>query len=201
MPLSISKDTFTRCAGAATAGRFVAVLCATLAMSACDASPAPSAASGASDASAPVVSDAPKPPVQASAPSSPSAPQPEVSKAGTPNPAPSAPADDALQASFSACVEAAGGVDVEMQACIASEYKDQDDRLNRLYGELKRTLDAGSMNTLREEQRRWLRDRDAQCAGGAAGGGSAERLQDNYCLMEATAKRADALAALLDDRD
>jgi uncharacterized protein YecT (DUF1311 family) len=114
--------------------------------------------------------------------------------------APAVPAADAdmLRPSFATCIDAAKANDFEMQACIADEYAYHDDRLNAAYAKLRRALVADSMANLRNVQRTWLRDRDANCAWDAENEGSAQRLQANYCLMEATAKRADELEALLD---
>ena len=107
----------------------------------------------------------------------------------------------ALRASFKACVDAAGGVDAAMQACIGEEYGYQDTRLNAAYGALRKSLPADRMAALRTEQRAWIAGRDGNCAWDAKTEGSAQRLQANYCRMETTAKRADALEAMLRDGD
>jgi uncharacterized protein YecT (DUF1311 family) len=108
-----------------------------------------------------------------------------------------APAAAALRASFKACIDAAGGVDAAMQACIGEEYGYQDTRLNAAYGALRKSLPAQRMASLRTEQRGWIAERDRNCAWDAKTEGSAQRLQANYCQMETTAKRADALEAML----
>ena len=107
----------------------------------------------------------------------------------------------ALRASFKACVDAAGGVDAAMQACIGEEYGYQDTRLNAAYGALRKSLPADRMAALRTEQRAWIAERDGDCAWDAKTEGSAQRLQANHCQMETTAKRADALEAMLRDGD
>ncbi len=103
----------------------------------------------------------------------------------------------ALRASFKACADAAGGVDTAMQDCIGEEYDHQDSRLNAAYGALRKSLPADRMTSLRAEQRAWIAERDGACAWDAKTEGSAQRLQANYCQMETTAKRADALEAML----
>lgn len=101
-----------------------------------------------------------------------------------------------LRASFAKCAESSGGVDVAMQDCIASEYGYHDNRLNAAYAELKQSLPAEKMTSLRAAQRQWLIERDSKCSWDAKTEGSAQRLQANYCRMEATAARADALEAM-----
>lgn len=106
-------------------------------------------------------------------------------------------APSTLRASFKTCVDAAGGVDAAMQECIGEEYGYQDVRLNAAYGALRKSLPADRMASLRAEQRAWIVERDGSCAWDAKTEGSAQRLQANYCQMETTAKRADALEAML----
>lgn len=120
-----------------------------------------------------------------------------------PEPAPAvaaAPVADpgVLRASFAKCIDDSGAADAAMQQCIADEFGHHDERLNLAYAKLKQTLAANKMVELRGVQRNWLRDRDTKCAWDAQTEGSAQRLQANYCLMEATAKRANELEALLD---
>lgn len=120
-----------------------------------------------------------------------------------PEPVPAAAAAPAadpgvLRASFAKCIDASGAADAAMQECIANEFGYHDERLNQAYAKLKQTLAANKMAELRGVQRNWLRDRDTDCAWNAKTEGSAQRLQANYCMMEATAKRANELEALLD---
>lgn len=103
----------------------------------------------------------------------------------------------ALRAAFKTCVDGAGGVDVAMQECIGEEYGYQDTRLNAAYGALRKSFPADRMASLRTEQRAWIAKRNGDCAWDAKTEGSAQRLQANYCRMETTAKRADALEAML----
>lgn len=134
----------------------------------------------------------------------PAAPVPEPAQVpeSAPVPAPveaTAPVADpsVLRASFTQCIDDSGAVDAAMQECIANEFGHHDERLNLAYAKLKQTLAANKMVELRGVQRNWLRDRDAKCAWDAQTEGSAQRLQANYCMMEATAKRANELEALL----
>lgn len=103
---------------------------------------------------------------------------------------------DGLRASFKTCIDAAGAVDPVMQACIGEEYEYQDGRLNAAYGVLRRTLPEARMARLRTEQRGWIAGRDRDCAWDAKTEGSAQRLQANYCRMQATATRAGELEAM-----
>jgi uncharacterized protein YecT (DUF1311 family) len=130
----------------------------------------------------------------------PAAPASEPVPAPEPVPADAtAPAPDptVLRASFTKCIDDSGAVDAAMQECIANEYGYHDERLNLAYAKLKQTLAANKMAELRGVQRTWLRNRDTNCAWDANTEGSAQRLQANYCMMEATAKRANELEALL----
>ena len=103
-----------------------------------------------------------------------------------------------LRASFAKCIDDSGAADAVMQECIANEFGYHDERLNLAYAKLKQTLAANKMVELRGVQRNWMRDRDTKCTWDARTEGSAQRLQANYCMMEATAKRANELEALLD---
>ena len=117
--------------------------------------------------------------------------RPVASKPAT---ARSAPAG--LRPSFQACLHKSGGVTSEMQDCIGAEYRYQDDRLNKIYRVLRQKLAEAEATGLRDEQRRWIAERDKACAPDPDGG-TAAALGSNDCELEQTAKRADELEGRL----
>jgi uncharacterized protein YecT (DUF1311 family) len=111
----------------------------------------------------------------------------------------SAVRDDAqalLRASYQACIDRSDGVTVKMQECIAIEYTYHDDKLNRVYRYLRTTLDQSAANTLRDEQRAWLKRMDAECTRNIKEGGQAARLSANDCRVGRTAQRVAELEAI-----
>jgi len=101
-----------------------------------------------------------------------------------------------LRASYQQCLDRSGGVTSTMQDCIGNEYRYQDDRLNKVYRALRPKLDDASATQLRDEQRRWIAERDKTCAPDPDGG-TAAMLGANDCALGRTAKRAAELEARL----
>lgn len=102
---------------------------------------------------------------------------------------------DAVEARFSdeyrACMDATGGVTVDMLNCIAAETDRQDDALNAAYRRVRADMDADSREELRDVQRAWIAARDATCnsRGMDAGRGSYSGVAYNDCILSQTAER------------
>ena len=82
-----------------------------------------------------------------------------------------------------------------MTECSSMELEAQDKRLNAEYKAVMAKLDAKQKKELRSVQRKWIKDRDADCKLEEDGGQAAE-LNHVSCLKEWTKKRADELAAM-----
>ncbi|KAF0812665.1 hypothetical protein IGB42_02957 [Andreprevotia sp. IGB-42] len=89
----------------------------------------------------------------------------------------------------------ADGNQQQMNACALDDYRKADKTLNDRYQALMGTLPAPRQQTLRKEQRAWVKQRDPQCkaATKANEGGSIWPLEYYGCLQAATAKRTRAL--------
>jgi len=89
--------------------------------------------------------------------------------------------------------DAAAGVTPAMVDCIAEELKVQDERLNLQYATAMHSLPPNEALKLRDEQRQWIKDRDAKCQAAAASGGTIDRLNGPSCLLDETILRTIAL--------
>ncbi|MBB4131887.1 lysozyme inhibitor LprI family protein [Xanthomonas sp. 3075] len=99
-----------------------------------------------------------------------------------------------LRSSYAQCVKDSDAVMPALMDCNNEEYEYQDARLNRAYSRLLDNLSAGDKAALKQEERDWIKKRDALCqSGGSLGGGQAEELEDSSCELNATAKRAEEL--------
>lgn len=99
-----------------------------------------------------------------------------------------------LRPSYDACISAAAGVTPTMQDCIDTEYAYQDGRLNTVYKALMAKLGDAEKNALRDQQRKWIADRDEKCFYDPDSG-QAGRVDAAECRLDMTAKRADELEA------
>lgn len=99
-----------------------------------------------------------------------------------------------LRSSYDECIKASDGVMPEIQDCIRAEFEYQDAYLNRVYEALMMRLDERMKISLRDEQRKWIAERDKQCAYDPESG-QAGRLDASECRLEMTASRAAELAA------
>jgi uncharacterized protein YecT (DUF1311 family) len=98
---------------------------------------------------------------------------------------------------FETCLDKAAGVTPAMIDCISTELKRQDTLLNDNYRKLMASLSAGRKKTLQEAQRAWIKFRDTNCDFYYdPDGGTAARVDARECLLNATADRAQELAAL-----
>lgn len=84
-----------------------------------------------------------------------------------------------------------------MIACAGAELKLQDARLNRAYQAAMKRLDQPRQRAaLQKAQRAWIAFRDADCASlYDQDWGSLSRIEANACMLDHTARRADALEA------
>ncbi|HWT19438.1 MAG TPA: lysozyme inhibitor LprI family protein [Variovorax sp.] len=116
------------------------------------------------------------------------APQPEVVPSGVPDLAKEAPA---------------GTTEPEQQASAEDRYAAADKALNAAYTAARARLDDAGKTALRDEQRAWIKTRDASCSeakitaesGGDVAGGSAMVLEVAGCKAKLTEARAKQLAA------
>lgn len=99
-----------------------------------------------------------------------------------------------LRPSYDACISAAAGVTPTMQDCIETEYTYQDGRLNTVYKALMAKLGDEEKNALRDQQRKWIAERDEKCFYDPDSG-QAGRVDAAECRLDMTAKRADELEA------
>lgn len=108
--------------------------------------------------------------------------------------------DDNLSRQFATCMDRAGGVTMDMIACITAEAQRQDDQLNQAYKALRTDLSPERRKQLLEAQRAWIRFRDTNCAFyDDPDGGTLARVMANDCVMRMTAQRARELKELAGD--
>lgn len=96
--------------------------------------------------------------------------------------------------SYGACLDKSGGVTAAMQDCMHEEYAYQDKRLNRAYQILLKRLPPAEREKLRNEERRWIAQRDEKCVVDPEGG-TAQLVEAGDCRLVETIKRADELEA------
>jgi uncharacterized protein YecT (DUF1311 family) len=105
--------------------------------------------------------------------------------------------EDEYTGRFGKCMEASGGVTVEMLNCIADEIATQDVRLNFAYSDARRDLSEERQQVLQNAQRRWLAYRDANCEFYATIGGTLAQVASNDCFLRETVERAVELENLV----
>lgn len=93
-----------------------------------------------------------------------------------------------LSAAFKACYLRAGDNIVQRDICAQREVSAQDDRLNKAYQQVMHQLanDPAAHTTLRDEERRWISERDYACKINGT-------TVDVACVVIKTAQRADEL--------
>lgn len=101
-------------------------------------------------------------------------------------------ADKHLRPGFDICMDASDGVTVKMNSCLAKEFDYQDKRLNTAYQALRKSLSDKDRLALRDEERTWIKTRDAKCAPDKDGG-TAALLVSGDCALTQTAERATEL--------
>lgn len=85
--------------------------------------------------------------------------------------------------------DAARGVTPAMAACVHEELDKQDQRLNAAYAAAMGQRGPKARAALRSIQRRWIRDRDAECAKTLTGG-TIDRIEQPSCHLRLTVRRA-----------
>jgi len=106
-------------------------------------------------------------------------------------------AEDDYSATYNSCMDASGGVTMDMVDCMGSEHDRQDARLNQGYKAAMQALEKAQQSQLRDAQRLWIKFRDADCALlGSLTGGSIDRINSASCFLDMTKQRADELARL-----
>lgn len=147
-----------------------------------------------SPAETPAATPAPAPATDAAPPQPPQAPAP-----AQPDPAATAAPEEKTsmtRASYQQCIDQTEGVTPAIQECVDEEYEYQDKRLNDAYKALLAKLPAARHDGLREQQRAWIKKRDADCDSGPEPG-QGQVLEANACLLDMTAARAGELETLL----
>jgi uncharacterized protein YecT (DUF1311 family) len=91
-----------------------------------------------------------------------------------------------------------GGSNMELFRCFAGPRAAEDARLNRVYQALMARLKPGQRLALRDEQRAWIKDRDAECMPfyDPAQYGQQGKLDGEECMTDRTRDRADQLARI-----
>ncbi|WP_299233016.1 lysozyme inhibitor LprI family protein [uncultured Halomonas sp.] len=109
---------------------------------------------------------------------------------------PMTPAEDLYTGRYSNCMDASGGVTVNMMNCIGEEIKTQDARLNGAYQKLRNNISGERRQELLDAQRLWIQYRDANCQFYATAGGTLAMVASNECVLRETAQRAQELENL-----
>ena len=81
-----------------------------------------------------------------------------------------------------------------MNSCIGIEFDFQDQRLNTAYKTLRQSLSESGRTKLRDEERKWIEEKNTSCAP-PSDGGTADMLGANECRLTRTAIRAAELEA------
>ena len=101
--------------------------------------------------------------------------------------------DDEYSARYNKCMDASGGVTVNMLNCIADEIAAQDARLNTAYSDARSELSEERREALLAAQRLWISYRDANCNFYATAGGTLAQVVSNECFLRETTQRATEL--------
>lgn len=100
--------------------------------------------------------------------------------------------------SFGRCMKRVGEALQKKAVCIESERVYQDKLLNLNYKKLMRILPTPQKNELRDDQKKWLAEKDRVCALVAPPGADAAQVIDSkYCVMHRTALQARELNLLI----
>ncbi len=110
---------------------------------------------------------------------------------------PALASEEGYSTAYTSCMDASGGVTVNILDCTAAETALQDARLNSGYKAANKVLSSENKASLLTAQRLWLKYRDANCAlYGRLTGGTIDSLNGASCFLEMTKARADDLARL-----
>jgi uncharacterized protein YecT (DUF1311 family) len=101
------------------------------------------------------------------------------------------PADNSLlRGSYYDCARSSDGSTWSIQSCIENEFVYQDARLNSVYRNLRSKLPDAERLGLRNDERRWLSDKEGACKWDETREGQAQRINANICSLKKTADRA-----------
>ncbi len=108
----------------------------------------------------------------------------------------SAVAEDAPHADICKTAEESG-VTADILNCLGLKYDAADKRLNAVYNAKMASLDEAGKLKLRNDERRWLKARDARCAESRQpdAGGTLGRVEHHSCIVDETERRVKALEA------
>lgn len=98
-----------------------------------------------------------------------------------------------LRDSYYQCARTSNGETWAIQNCIEREFEYQDGKLNSTYRTLRSRLIARARMRLRDEERKWLVDKDESCRWNENTEGQAQRIDANVCSLKKTAERASQL--------
>lgn len=98
---------------------------------------------------------------------------------------------DDIQAGLKDLEDLYAGNTIEMKSAASQEYERWDKALNEIYGVLKQQLSSDDMNKLKEEQIKWISDRDSKAKKDSLEyeGGTAEQLIYTSSLAQTTKER------------
>jgi uncharacterized protein YecT (DUF1311 family) len=107
--------------------------------------------------------------------------------------------ESAYSATYNHCMEtgnAARGVTPAMAACIHAEHGRHDVKLNAAYKRAMARLSPAGRIKLRNDERAWIKRRDAHCAEEASSGGTIDRINWPMCMLDETIVRTRQLDRL-----
>ncbi|OJA79683.1 hypothetical protein BGV48_33625 [Burkholderia ubonensis] len=89
------------------------------------------------------------------------------------------------------------GVTADILDCLSAEGDKADKQLNAVYKATMARLDAAGKARLRDEERQWIKTRDAKCnsAGAEFAGGTAQQVEQSSCFVNTTMERVKAISA------
>jgi uncharacterized protein YecT (DUF1311 family) len=102
-----------------------------------------------------------------------------------------------LRSSYYKCASSTEGVTWAMQKCIETEFVYQDGRLNTVYRKLRVKLSEPRKSQLRDEEKKWIGDKNGSCKWDAETEGQAKRIEANICSLKMTAARAEQLEGMI----
>ncbi|MGS0891708.1 lysozyme inhibitor LprI family protein [Burkholderia stagnalis] len=87
------------------------------------------------------------------------------------------------------------GVTADIRHCLGLKYDAVDKRLNAVYQAKLASLDANGKPRLRNDERRWLKAREAKCAASRQpdAGGTLALVEQDSCYIEETERRVKVL--------
>lgn len=103
---------------------------------------------------------------------------------------PSSANGSVLRNSYYKCANSSNGETWNIQSCIENEFVYQDGRLNSSYRNLLSRLSDSDRARLRNEERKWILDKDKSCPWDDRVDGQAQRIDANVCSLKKTAERA-----------